>query len=454
MKGKVAKKPVYQPPKLKTRTKWMAPPEDHDPESSENVVHNPLPNNKSKNPKKKKSPRKSDFNTLDLNNSDFNDDPNVEFKTGKITTKNDDPSEGIQYGTTGGIKINTMTTFSRLDEEKLDVDDPTQYDAPYEQPPGDDRVPCPNCGRKFNPDRLPVHMKSCNKMKKRSIFNSKNKRVAEGMGKFETPTKKSQQNKSSTTKQKSKTTTKSEKSAKWKRDHNELMKAIKMSRLIKKVEQEGGDISKIPVAPSEPNEDFVECKYCYRRFAPNTAERHIPKCKDMINRPKPPPHILKRLKQEEAEKKSRQERCKNRRNEDMKRMTANAFGAKLQTNEDEDEGMKTQYPFKPPLRKIKEENEDGPYKNAVTRENTYMSSESKNKRGQSVNSKYMQSNGFNKSSIANNTSYQSNFQETAISTSTSKNFMASPMHGSEKPRKSYKRSESLIARSANHCNVS
>jgi len=34
-----------------------------------------------------------------------------------------------------------------------------------------------------------------------------------------------------------------------------------MSRLIKKVEAEGGDISKIPVVPSAPNEDYVECPY-------------------------------------------------------------------------------------------------------------------------------------------------------------------------------------------------
>ena len=69
----------------------------------------------------------------------------------------------------------------------------------------------------------------------------------------------------------------SDKKAKWKREHEELVKAIKMSRLIQKVQEEGGDISKIPVAPPSKNEDYVECQYCYRRYAQNVAERHIPK---------------------------------------------------------------------------------------------------------------------------------------------------------------------------------
>lgn len=50
----------------------------------------------------------------------------------------------------------------------------------------------------------------------------------------------------------------SDKKAKWRREHDQFIKAIKMSRLIKKVEMEGGDISKIPVAPSEPNDDYIE----------------------------------------------------------------------------------------------------------------------------------------------------------------------------------------------------
>ena len=127
----------------------------------------------------------------------------------------------------------------------------------------------------------------------------------------------------------------------------------------------------------------------------------------------------------------------------MKRMTANAFGNKLQAENSQD-GLKTEYPFKPPLNKIREENEDEPYKNTMRREHSYV--KTKAKRGSSVNSKYLQSNGFSKSIVNNNTSYQSNFHDTAISTSTSKNFITSPMQKTNN-FKNYKRSESLIARS-------
>lgn len=34
--------------------------------------------------------------------------------------------------------------------------------------------------------------------------------------------------------------------------------------------------------------DYVQCNYCSRKFAQHVAERHIPRCKDILNRPKPP----------------------------------------------------------------------------------------------------------------------------------------------------------------------
>eukprot|EP00658_Telonema_sp_P-2_P061349 TRINITY_DN50059_c0_g1_i2.p1 TRINITY_DN50059_c0_g1~~TRINITY_DN50059_c0_g1_i2.p1 ORF type:complete len:130 (+),score=8.67 TRINITY_DN50059_c0_g1_i2:374-763(+) len=40
--------------------------------------------------------------------------------------------------------------------------------------------------------------------------------------------------------------------------------------------------------PSSPNPEYVECFYCNRTFAPETAERHIPRCEQSHSRPKPP----------------------------------------------------------------------------------------------------------------------------------------------------------------------
>lgn len=43
----------------------------------------------------------------------------------------------------------------------------------------DQLIPCENCGRRFNPDRLPVHQRSCKTVTGRHVFIiSKNVRVA------------------------------------------------------------------------------------------------------------------------------------------------------------------------------------------------------------------------------------------------------------------------------------
>ena len=273
-------------------------------------------------------------------------------------------------GKKGGntTQFNTVTTFSRLDE---DGDDRNSFYNDAED--DDNRVPCENWGRKFNPDRLEIHQKSCNNMKKRKVFDSKNKRIVDASQKFSKI--KSEPSKPPKSK------AMSEKKAKWRKDHDELVKAIKMSRLIKKVEMEGGDISKIPIAPSEPNDDYIECEYWFRRFAPKVADRHIPKWKDMINRPKPPPHILKKQKEKEEAKRDRIKRKAPSalNNQDPKYLTASSFNKELQSDT-KNEISSTQYSFKGPLKRIPEQNEDENYKNSH-RESNLIKSEPREKRG-------------------------------------------------------------------------
>lgn len=58
-----------------------------------------------------------------------------------------------------------------------------------------------------------------------------------------------------------------------------------------KIEKEGGSISNLPPPPPSKNLDYVQCPHCLRKFNQTAAERHVPKCKDTVNKPKPPPGL-------------------------------------------------------------------------------------------------------------------------------------------------------------------
>lgn len=45
----------------------------------------------------------------------------------------------------------------------------------------------------------------------------------------------------------------------------------------------------LPPPPPSLNPDYVQCPHCGRNYAPPVAERHIPKCVNIQNKPRPPP---------------------------------------------------------------------------------------------------------------------------------------------------------------------
>jgi hypothetical protein len=76
---------------------------------------------------------------------------------------------------------------------------------------------------------------------------------------------------------------------KWRLQHAELIGAIRYARRTAQAQAAGEDIRLLPVpAVSSHTQDYVKCPFCERKFSQNVAERHVPKCRDVINRPKPP----------------------------------------------------------------------------------------------------------------------------------------------------------------------
>ena len=74
----------------------------------------------------------------------------------------------------------------------------------------------------------------------------------------------------------------------WHKQHKDFINNMRFARKLVEVEEKG--ISTIGLRPPiSLSEEHIECPTCHRKFARIPAERHIPKCKDIIHKPKPPP---------------------------------------------------------------------------------------------------------------------------------------------------------------------
>lgn len=139
---------------------------------------------------------------------------------------------------------------------------------------------CPTCGRKFAADRIDKHIAVCRAPhKQRKVFDSTKMRVqgTEAAGFVMNKRRANQPEK------------KPEKPNNWRAKHQEFIQAIRYAKAASKVEKEGGDVSMLAPPPRSTNPDYIQCPHCNRRFNQTAGERHIPKCKTTVNKPKPPP---------------------------------------------------------------------------------------------------------------------------------------------------------------------
>ena len=113
--------------------------------------------------------------------------------------------------------------------------------------------PCPHCARTFLEDRLQIHLRSC-------TADNPHKTVREA-----TQRPQSMERHSSPIIQRATMEKPSDLNS-----YRETGRASTPSKL-------------------RTASEFVQCQYCTRHFDPKAAERHIPICKDIVNKPKPPP---------------------------------------------------------------------------------------------------------------------------------------------------------------------
>uniref|UniRef100_A0A8C4V2Y5 C2HC/C3H-type domain-containing protein n=1 Tax=Falco tinnunculus TaxID=100819 RepID=A0A8C4V2Y5_FALTI len=142
---------------------------------------------------------------------------------------------------------------------------------------------CSFCGRRFVLRRLEKHMSICSKVQhsKRKVFDSSKAR-ARG-----TDLEHCSDCLSLLQKQPPRRNN-------WRQKHDYLMRTLQQARQVQQIVSKGGKAPAPPSLPPIENSDYVACPYCTRRFSPRAAERHIPKCKTIKNRPPPPPRRKRR----------------------------------------------------------------------------------------------------------------------------------------------------------------
>ncbi|CAM37983.1 conserved hypothetical protein [Leishmania braziliensis MHOM/BR/75/M2904] len=137
-----------------------------------------------------------------------------------------------------------------------------------------ERLPCRHCGRRFVSESLGKHEHICASLKKRRVFNATKQRLAEGAT-AAAKVSPAPQPKAPT--------------RDWKAESVAFRRAIREARHVDQVLKAGGTIKDLPPPTYSINPDYVPCPHCQRRFAPDVAARHIPRCANTVNRPKPPP---------------------------------------------------------------------------------------------------------------------------------------------------------------------
>jgi len=148
--------------------------------------------------------------------------------------------------------------------------------------PRDDLISCNICGRNFAEDRIDKHQEICSKTasKKRKTFDMAKQRL-EG-----TDAESFVKRKGRGQRGKMQSSSKEEppkKKSDWRKKRADFIAALRAAKEAQRHLAAGGKISDLPPPPPSDTSDYVQCPHCGRRFNESAAERHIPKCKNIIS---------------------------------------------------------------------------------------------------------------------------------------------------------------------------
>jgi hypothetical protein len=176
-----------------------------------------------------------------------------------------------------GAKKPTMNAEPGPDVASMKAKASGGYNIPQGAVEDLDLVPCGICGRNFAADRIGKHQSACQKAQKGEAKHAKK------VAKVQKEQEKKEQEIAKEV---------AGKKPNWKAQHEDFVNNLKFQRKVKQVEEAGGDIRSLGPAPvTQAADNLVPCPYCNRRFNQIAADRHIPSCKNIINKPKPPPQM-------------------------------------------------------------------------------------------------------------------------------------------------------------------